>query len=229
MNALEDTDAEIYAHMSDHRAGAFFYLPKPETRSLIELVRTSGMAHPGVRKLETGAEIASGGWGPLVGVLARRREHARHVALELYFSYYSYAELYDGSDYERRETHPVEDDPGMPLAYAFRDTSLRLDPEVGILTVNPLVLDTELQERDVYPLIERIDGWAQQERRAPLPQRGSQGPAAGARRAVRAGPAADRARHPSVQRARREPLALTPVSGGSGAAPRPGAGGRRWR
>jgi hypothetical protein len=143
--------------MSDHRAGAFFYLLKAEPRSLIELARASGMVDPGEIRVadEPGAEMAVGEWGPLIGVLARRREYDKHVALEFFFSFYRWSDFYEGSDYERRDTHPVEDDPALPLAYAFRDTCLRLDAEVGILTLNNLVADTDYQEREIYPNVAR--------------------------------------------------------------------------
>ena len=166
-DALEETDIEIYADLSDTRAGAFFYVPRPEPRGLMDLVRAAGMPRAGHKKLANvpEAEIAIGEWGPVVGALARRREYSRHVALEIFFSFYDWSEFYEGTDYRARATHPVEEDPALPLAHAFRDTCLRLDSEVGVLTLNNMVSDTEYQEKEVYPLVleenvYRLAAWA---------------------------------------------------------------------
>lgn len=155
-----ETEIEINSHVNEKRAGAFFFMPKPESRSLAQMAATSGMVDGAVHHLadEPGAEVFTGFWGGLFGI-ARRREYPDYVALEIFFSVMGFIRLYDGHP-GRRADLPLERDPALPVAHAFRESCLRLGAEVGLLTLSNIISATRFLAEDIYPKVHRWDGRA---------------------------------------------------------------------
>jgi hypothetical protein len=152
------TEHEIYGQTAEKRAGAFFFLVKPESRSLIELARLAGMPETHHLKLadEPGAEVVVGSWAGLSSV-GRLREYPKHVCLEIYFSQMAVIGLYDGID--RKRDLPLEQDPALPLAYTFRDACLRLQPEVALITTSSVIARTDVMGDEIYPQVLSWDAY----------------------------------------------------------------------
>lgn len=158
MKPHPETEYEIYAQTSENRAGAFFFLVKPEPRSLIELAGLAGMPDPRHLKLadEPGAEVVLGSWADLSSVV-RLREYSKHVCLEIYFSVMAFISLYDGID--RNEELALDKDPALPVAHTFRDACLKLDPEVALVILNNTVAATDFMGTEIYPQVLSWDAY----------------------------------------------------------------------
>ena len=153
------TEVEIYAQTAEKRAGAFFFLPRPESRSLVDLASLAGMDDPFHERLaeESGAEVALGWWAGFSSV-ARLHEYPDYVALEIFFSLMSFIRLYDGIG--RSADLPLDRDPALPVAHTFRDACLRLGAEIGLFTIHPMYAATEWLENEVYPKVRIWDAYA---------------------------------------------------------------------
>lgn len=151
------TDSEIYAYTGDWRAGAFFFLPKPEHRDVVELAEAAGVVAIGFDRWpgRTTRDLPAGTWSPIEGVVLRRREYSEHIALEVFFSQNAFDRLYDGIP--TRKELSLEEDPALPVAHAFRDACLRLNPDVALFTLDNYVADTDNQEKEIYPLVRGND------------------------------------------------------------------------
>ena len=154
---LDETDVEIHSYVGDHRAGAFFFLPQPETWGVREMAIVAGVEDPCAEMPPgvPGAEIAIGDWGELRTVVVRRHDYPSHMCLEILFSHGDVYRLYDGVPVDR--PLKVTEDPGIHVALRFLDGCLRLRPHVGYLTLDSVVAGTAYQEQVVYPLVRDRD------------------------------------------------------------------------